>query len=109
MKRGTIVLKLSLVHIIAEGEFIFHTSQCASLKNTSANANVFFCAKATKKIFFAFFNKVSNSSNVNEVVRCTMKSSLGSDEARHYWFKRVFGAYHSRRRIHFSYIVDVPH
>ena len=57
-----------------------------------------------KKIFFAFFNKVSNSSNVNEIVRCTMKSSLGSDEAKHYWFKRVFDAYHSRRRIHFSYI-----
>ena len=37
-------LNVSLGHIIAEGEFIFRTSICASLKNTSANANVFFLA-----------------------------------------------------------------
>ena len=39
-----------------------------------------FCAKATKKIFFVSCIKVSNPSNVNEIVRCTMKSSLSSDE-----------------------------
>ena len=40
-----------------------------------------FCViKAAKKIFFAFCIKVLNSSNVNEIVHCTMKSSLSSDE-----------------------------
>ena len=38
-------------------------------------ASFFFCIKATKKIFLEGYMKDSNSSNVNEIVRCTMKSS----------------------------------
>ena len=34
-------------------------------KILKANAFRIFCIKATKKIFFAFFNKVSNSNGVN--------------------------------------------
>ena len=37
-------------------------------------------AMATKKIFLEGYIKASNSSHVNEIVRCTMKSSLRSDE-----------------------------
>ena len=36
--------------------------------------------KGYEKDIFAFLNKVSNPSNINEIMRCTMKSSLGSDE-----------------------------
>ena len=39
-----------------------------------------FCIKATKNIFIEGCNYDSNPSNVNEIVRCTMKSSLSSDE-----------------------------
>ena len=36
--------------------------------------------KATKKIFLEVCNKDLNPRKINEIVRCTMKSSLGSDE-----------------------------
>ena len=39
-----------------------------------------FCIKTTKKIIFTVCDKDLNPSNVNEIVRCTMKSSLSSDE-----------------------------
>ena len=43
---------------------------------------VFFCIKTMKRYFLRFVIRDSNPCDVNEVVRCTMKSSLGSDEIK---------------------------
>ena len=64
---------------------LFTMSHKWVLSNASQNKKValrdlFVLCKDYEKDIFAVCNKDLNSSNVNEIVRCTMKSSLGSDE-----------------------------
>ena len=71
--------KMKFAHIRVSEYFIaklFHNAK----RYFACSQGKFHWKKATKKIFFAVCNKDSNPSNVNEIVRCTMKSSLSSDE-----------------------------